>query len=318
MLLVALSGLAVVLGAGRRVPGASGPSSPAGEPHAALRMPSPLPSGAPPYADEPPLDEASSGCHFPDHGFGVYGDWRALPVGRALVPAEGGVGDDGGFDLLVHFHGAEPVRKQLALEDTGLVVAAIDAGTLSSHYAQVLPSPDAWARLVASVELEVARATGRPSARASAIIVSSWSAGYGAVTEVLRRPDDRIQGWVLLDSLHASYAPGSRVPLAPQLAPFVELARRAADEGPLFYLTHTAIRPEAYASTTEVATFLIQEATGEAAPFPASAPAGEETRAARKGRFVVRGYAGDGKEAHCEQLRLLPPILRDHLSGRVP
>ena len=31
-----------------------------------------------------------------------------------------------------------------------------------------------------------------------------------------------------------------------------------------------------------------------------------------------RVRTGDGKEAHCEQLRLLPPILREYLSGRPP
>ncbi len=317
-LLVALSALVLVAASARRTPGEAGaPAGGEGERAAGPGRPPPLPSGAAPRQALAALAEsAGEGCTFPDRGFGEYEAWRDLPVGRALVPAR--IHDDGGFDLLVHFHGAEPIRKQLAVEDTGLVIAALDAGTLSSHYAQALPAPDAFDRMIASVEREVARATGRPAARAAHVAVSSWSAGYGAIAAILGHPHARVDAWVLLDSLHASFAPGGgRAPLGPQLAPFLDLAKAAAANGPLFYLTHSAVRTEGYASTTEVASFLSREVTGEAPPPPEAAPpepgALHETRAVERGRFFVRGYAGDGKDAHCDELRLLPGIVREHV-----
>src|SRR5262249_59487072 len=94
--------------------------------------PPPLPSGAPPRGMEelPSDDEQDSGCHFADHGFGDYGGWRKLSwtggLARALIPAGRAMRDDGSFRLLVHFHGAEPVRKQLSAESFGLVIVGVD------------------------------------------------------------------------------------------------------------------------------------------------------------------------------------------------
>jgi hypothetical protein len=34
-----------------------------------------------------------------------------------------------------------------------------------------------------------------------------------------------------------------------------------------------------------------------------------------KGKLVVRGYGGDSKEAHCDQIRLLPGLLRELRGG---
>src|SRR5262245_9288347 len=96
-------------------------------------VPPPLPSGAE-LRTEPPLENVEGGCNFLDHGFGDYERWRSLRVGRVLVPSGRGLDDTASFNLLVHFHGSEPVRKQLAPEGLDLVIAALDAGTRSSHY----------------------------------------------------------------------------------------------------------------------------------------------------------------------------------------
>src|SRR5262249_36047210 len=143
-------------------------------------LPPPLPSGAPPRGleDLPADDERASGCHFADRGFGDYGAWRRLPLGRALVPEGRAVGSDGSFRLLVHFHGAEPVRRQLAPEGLDLIIAAVDAGVGSLAYDRAFADPAAYARLVAAVEAEVASANHLPAARARSITLSSWSAGY--------------------------------------------------------------------------------------------------------------------------------------------
>src|SRR5215831_8003690 len=50
-------------------------------------------------------------CMTPDPGFGIYDPWTNVSIGQAVLPHEGGLTKDGGFDLIVHFHGHEAIRK---------------------------------------------------------------------------------------------------------------------------------------------------------------------------------------------------------------
>ena len=282
-------------------------------------LPPPLPSGAAPRAlEELPADnERAAGCHFADRGFGDYGAWRRLPGApagaRALVPVGRAVDEDGSFRLLVHFHGAEPARKQLAPEGFGLVIAAVDAGVGSHAYEHALAEPASFERLVSAVEAEVAAANGLPAARARSIVLSSWSAGYGAVTQILARHTPRIDAVVLLDSLYAAYAGNGRALEHGQLGLFLDTARAARAGGPALYLTHTAIATPGYASTSEVATFLLRELGASATAVDDGAAAAERFPLLRlfdEGHLAIRGYAGADRDAHCAQLHLLPSVLR--------
>jgi hypothetical protein len=284
-------------------------------------LPPPLPSGAVPRAmeDLPIDDERAAGCHFTDRGFGDYGAWRNLstregaPPARVLVPAGRGVRPDGSFRLLIHLHGADPVRKQLAPEGFDLVIAALDAGIGSHAYERAFtPGPATFDRLVEAVEREVAAVNGLPAARAEIIVISSWSAGYGAIGPILTRPDPRLGAIVLLDSLYAGYLAGKHTVEHGQVPLFLEAARKARSSASAFYLTHTAIGTPGYASTGEVASYLLDElgvkaTTVDADPREAHAL----TRIFEEGRLVIRGYAGADRDAHCAQLHLLPSILRE-------
>jgi hypothetical protein len=313
-LVLLLSALVVVGGAaaGRYAPStAPAASAVPGGPG----LPPPLPSGAPPRGLEelPSEDERAAGCHFAERGNGDYGTFRKLPLGRVLVPPGRAVDDAGTFRLLIHFHGAEPVRKQLAPEGLDLVIAAVDAGSGSRAYQLAFAEPETFERLVASVEAEVAAANGLTRARARTIVLSSWSAGYGAVTQVLSRHSPRLGAVVLLDSLYAGYAGAGRTIDRGNLPLFVDAARAARAGGPAFFLTHTAIATPGYASTAEVATYLLGE-LGATATAVADPGAGERfplTRMFEEGHLWLRGYAGGDRDAHCAQLHQLASILRE-------
>lgn len=288
---------------------------------AAMALPPPLPSGAPPRAMEalPADDERAAGCHFTDRGFADYGAWRSLstregaPPARVLVPAGRAVRPDGSFRLLIHLHGAEPVRKQLAAEGFDLVIAALDAGVGSHAYERAFtPGPATFDRLVEAIEREVAAVNGLPAARAEPILLSSWSAGYGAIGPILTRPEPRLAAIVLLDSLYAGYLAGKRTVEHGQVPLFLEAARKARTGAAAFYLTHTAIGTPGYASTGEVASYLLDELGVKATPVDADPGTNHAlSRIFEEGRLVIRGYAGADRDAHCAQLHLLPSILRE-------
>jgi hypothetical protein len=314
VLFLLVSGLVVVAGAAVAQRGAMPAAAPAAS--STVGLPPPLPTGAPARAleDLPADDERAAGCHFEDRGFGDYGEWRKLPLGRVLVPAGRAVAADGSFRLLVHFHGAEPVRKQLAPEGLDLVIAALDAGVGSHAYDRALAEPAAFDQLVAAVEAEVAAANHLPAAHARSVTLSSWSAGYGAVAQILPRRDGRIDAVILLDSLYAGYTDGRRTLDRARLAPFLSVAREALAGGPALFLTHTEIATPGYGSTAEVASYLLAELGVKAAAIDEGESAAglySLRRTFEGGRLWIRGYAGADRDAHCAQLHLLPGVLRE-------
>jgi hypothetical protein len=236
-----------------------------------------------------------------------------MPLGRALIAPGGAVHRTGTFPLLIHFHGAEPVRKQLATERLGLAIVGVDAGVGSRAYERALEDPTSLGNLIRAVEAEVAATNAVSQARAEPVLLSSWSAGYGAIGNILRAPHERVSAVLLLDSLYASYLPAAHVLAHGQLAPFVDAARAAAAGGPLFYLTYTQIQTRGYASTSEVATFLMAElgVTAMSVDIQNANEAFPLRRLYEAARLTVRGYEGDGRDAHCAQIHLLPTILRE-------
>ena len=144
-------------------------------------------------------------------------------------------------------------------------------------------------------------------------MLSSWSAGYGAVAQILPRADPRVEAVVLLDSLYAGYVDDHRSLDRARLAPFLGAARAALAGGPSLFLTHTEIATPGYGSTAEVASYLLAELGAAAAAVDEGPAAGAYPlhRVFEQGRLWIRGYAGADRDAHCAQLHLLPSVLRD-------
>ncbi len=290
-----------------------------------------LPKGAPTY--EPDTEAPISGCHFPDRGFGAWEKWRSLDVtdlpagdvrriAKLLVPPGGGLREGAAYDLLIHFHGAEPVRKELAPLNLPLVVLAIDAGTRSSHYGKLLAEAGSFERLVTAVDGQVATITGRADAHAAHVAVSSWSAGYAAVTRALKQAPQRISALLLLDSLYASYAPNQQDVAKGSLDVYIKAASEAARGDKPFFLSHSGIKTDGYASTSEVATALLDGLGATSVAVSGDVDEDEEPEEPRHaplrlvrmydaGRFVIRGYAGAGPDDHCAHLRLLKRALME-------
>ena len=292
-----------------------GQASPAAAAVEAAPEPPPLPEGASveELARLPADGDREGGCSFADRGFGDYGAWRKLRLGRLLVPTGRAVAPDGSFPLLVHFHGAEPVRKLLAPEAFDLVIAGVDAGEGSRAYERAF-ADGAFDELVASIEREVAAALTLPRAQATTIVLTSWSAGYGATAQVLARPHPRVGAVVLLDSLYAGYMPGKNELVHGQLPLFVEAAKAALRGGPPFVLTHSGIMTPGYASTEQVASYLMDElGVRPSAVEHGAAPeqAAPLVRLFEESRLAIRGFAGADRDAHCAHLRLLPGVLRE-------
>lgn len=253
-------------------------------------------------------------CNTPDPGFGGFERWsREVSMGQMIAPKR----KRAVYDVMIHFHGHEGARKEWVRVMDGGVLVGIDLGLGSGPYETAFRGGAAFSTLLQSVERAAKKRN--PRARLGRIGVSAWSAGYGAIQNILASPEhrSRIDSVVLLDGLHCSYA--GRSLNEGQLGPFIAFARLAAAGKKLMVVTHSSIVPPGYASTTETANYLVHKLGGkpQATRPRASDPLGLEliSRYSR-GNFHMRGFAGNDKLDHCAHLGLYRDVLKAHIRPR--
>ncbi len=259
-------------------------------------------------------------CNTPNPGWGSYTKWsRAPSMGQMVMPNDPSVLAGGEFDVMFHFHGHEPIRKEWVQVMDRTVLVAVTLGIGSAPYADAFGAPNRFPELVKSVERAVAAHTGNDAARARRIGLSAWSAGYGALLRILDQPfgKERVDTAVVLDGMHSSYVNGRAS--VTQLAPFIAFAERAAAGDKHMFISHSSIIPPGYASSTETANLLLHQLGGRPSPaFPRQGdPMGLELiqRFSRQ-NLEVRGFAGNDKMDHCAHIGLFRDILAVHVKRR--
>lgn len=264
-------------------------------------------------------------CAAPDPGFAHYAKWmQVAPMAHVLAPAASAqhpsVRADGGFDVVFHFHGREPIRKEWvrAVNETqgDPVLVAVDIGIASEAYRETFRDPRTFGQILLAIEQELQKRSGRRDAFAQNITLSAWSAGYGAVAELLSQPtaSARVGSVVLLDGLHAGF--GASGLDAQKLAPFVHFAKQAAEGKRLMFVSHSSIRTPGYASTTQTARYLAWQVGGkpkDVSPVNQDPMGLERYSAFSKSNFHVRGFLGSGASDHCAHLGLMRDVLAVHL-----
>jgi hypothetical protein len=239
------------------------------------------------------------------------GNRQKLSLGTLFLPR--GLRTTGDMPLVVHFHGAAWLAERSAVKARGKVaVLSVHLGAGSGVYRQAFSDPQRFRQLLD----EAAHAINpEHPPRFRPLVITSFSAGYGAVRELLRDPPtrDAIAGIVLADGLHTSYVPeGTPGPLdtAP-LAPFVDFARDAVAGRKCMVVTHSEIFPGTFASTTETADFLLRELSlRRRAVLRWGALGMQQLSEARAGRFRLLGFAGNTAPDHIDQFHALDQWLR--------
>ena len=228
---------------------------------------------------------------------------------------------DGRFDLLVHFHGPHD-RTIAAFEQANLhaAIVSLNLGEGGATYEGTASAPNLLDRLVAFVEGEIAKSGRLPNARVGRIALSSWSAGFGAVREILRRPGDRerIDALLMADGLFTDWSSPSHVrgvtgKIRPsedlaKIGEVVDFARRATEGEKLFVLTHTQIERRSYADAPDCAETMLRlfgvdrgVATRSPPRRPGSAGSEAVTYAADLSNFHVWGNNGKKWSDHIAQ-----------------
>jgi hypothetical protein len=232
----------------------------------------------------------------------AFDDWAPLTKGRFIAPREGALDASGHFDLVLHFHGDDPVRRELVHSQQKLVLYTLTLDP-SQSYGTLFSGTGLFNSLVLQIEQSLSKSRGS-EARVGHLALSSWSAGFTGVSAILAQPEaDRVDGVVLIDGLHA---PRQADSLERSLRSFVEYARRAAAGERFMFVTHSSIDPPGFASSTETAHHLIAALDGRPRAVRREDALGLELiEFFTRGNFHVRGYAGNDKADHCAQLALL-------------
>lgn len=252
-------------------------------------------------------------------GLGPYRPWKSLSMGQILIPQRGGHSADMGYDVVVHFHGHDAARKVLVQVARGVVFVGIDKGIGSGPYSDAFQNPDVFPTLLRSITHALQAESGDDRAHIRHLALSAWSAGYGAVNEILKHGDDGIDAVVLLDGLHAGWKAGHKhdhsVAAADRayIQPIFDFAKRALAGQKIFIFTHSQVDPVTYPSTTQTCALLLSQLGLEQTPVdPGDDPYGMTGTVDVKG-FHVWSYRGRDEDAHCSHLMHLARAVRDYL-----
>jgi len=242
-------------------------------------------------------------------GLGPYRRYKNLSMGRIAIPQRGGHTEDMGYDVLIQFHGYSPVRKTLVQVARGLTYVGIDRGIGSGAYSDAFGNPDVFKHLVASIEATLKKQSGDRRAHIRHLALSAWSAGYGAVNEILKYEDSRIDAVILLDGLHAAWNPMARnhesgvASLSDgPIAPTFRFAKEAVAGRKLFVFTHSDVQPETYPSTRQTADLLLSEVGLVRTPVDTGDERFGQTAKVDVKGFHVWSFRGANEDAHCSHI----------------
>jgi hypothetical protein len=212
--------------------------------------------------------------------------------------------------LLLFFHGGTWL-PEVAAARNHVTVLSVQAGAGSASYARLFEDPGRFARLLSEAE-------SKAGVRFERVWLGGWSAGCGAIRQILRTPESyaRVAAVLAIDGIHTDYVDGKPGPLeskigAGNLEIWSQLARDAAAGRKRLIVTHSEIFPGTFASTTETADYLAGQLSAKARPLLRNGPMGlQQLSEIRTGRFLLIGYAGNSAPDHVDQLHSLPEFLR--------
>lgn len=220
------------------------------------------------------------------------------------------------LDLLIHFHGASYVTQYAAMRYRGDVIGAtLNIGSGSKVYGDAFADTARFASLLDSIITETKNRLGhRITIRQ--VILSGFSAGYGAIRRILSTPVNygKVDAVLLLDGFHTSYIPERRVLAqgghidSTGLQAYIDLARDATSRGSRkrFLITHSEIFPGTFVSTTEATDYLIRALGLKRTPVLKDGPLGmQQLNSTKKGRFAIMGFAGNTAPDHVDHVQAL-------------
>ena len=235
----------------------------------------------------------------------VSGVHHTLSVGTLLIPS----GRLAVRPLAIHFHG-ESSYVEAGIHrwrETAAVISVLASGG-SETYSAAIGSGEKFRQLLSEAE-QKCKCAFKP------VYLTSFSAGYGAVREILRDPLSvkRVDGVVLADSLHAGYETGDKPgPIIPtDLDSILDFARLAVKGTKRMLVAHSEVFPGTYASSTETADYLLTKLGLKRKPVLRWGVFGmQQLSEVHSGSFQILGYAGNSAPDHIDHFHAIFDLLK--------
>jgi hypothetical protein len=232
-----------------------------------------------------------------------------LSVGTLFIPAK--LQKAKRLPLFIHFHGAAWVAETAAARSGRFAVISVQTGSGSTVYAKQFSDH----ALFDSMLREASEKTGVVF---GPISLTAWSAGHGAIREILSVPEyyARVQKVLLIDGLHTGYVNSKPGPAESELERdhldiFLTFAKDAVAGRKTMIITHSEIFPGTFASTTETADWLVAQLGLRRRPVLRWGPSKtQQLSETRGGKFLMMGYAGNSAPDHVDEFHGLPEYLK--------
>jgi len=231
-----------------------------------------------------------------------------LTHGQLFVPS-GYRANGGKVHLVLHLHvSVGYAERNLMLADKDAVLVTVVLPGLSDVYSELFRDPTALRTILTEVpeKLKELNATCMDAVVAD-LTITSFSAGFGGVREILRDPElyETVDTLIMADSIHARLAEGDgpRAAEPEDLEGFRQFAEDAAAGRKRMLITHSEIQPETYASTTETTRYLLECVGGAPEPVDETwVDAWHCTSRCKVGDLLVYGFTGTTGIEHMQHL----------------
>jgi len=228
-------------------------------------------------------------------------------------------------NVFVHFHGPMWLSKEhfYCAHPENSIHINISFQGLSGVYSKPFSDETLFQKILNEALEKTKEKVGIKELTVDKIYISSFSAGFGAVREILKKDEyyDKIAALIMADSIYAGYVDEEklRVADAVDMKDFLRFAQESAISKKTMFVSHSYIDTKVYASTVDTANFLI-------------AGIGEKRKKVReynsrgmklisrcdKWNFFVRGYEGDIAQMHMAHLYAIGEFLKFILQNNQP
>ncbi len=211
--------------------------------------------------------------------------------------------------LVLHLHGSSGAAEDMIYKPrANAILFNLHLNGLSGVY-QTYFADQTKFPAITNLVLEVLRTNNIvANARMGKLVLTSFSAGYAGLREILKSPAnyERTDAILLADSLYSSSDPASR---SAQMRDFLQFAADARDWRKIFLITHSSVATSGYDSTVQTADYLVSGIDRSWIAVSATDAIGTQYRQCDAGNLQIKGYLGDTATDHTRHFQNMDSMM---------